>query len=111
MSLKNGAYRDWRQDAKLKMAIYKRGQLIACHYSFYNDDRKNYNHPERTIESMLRRLIHSGKYQDFDSVVFFDNRMSYPQDIVDLFVMQKGSLRRVQKQDYQVATHHYSIQP
>lgn len=110
MPVRNGRYKDWGKEARIKMAIYKDGQLKACHYSYYNDDRKNYNRPERTIQSMMQRLIHSGKYQDFDSILFFDNQMNYPHDLIDMYVKQKGSLRKVQKQDHQVAKTHYSIE-
>ena len=94
-----------------KMAIYHDGQLKFCHYSYYNDDKKNSLAPKRTIESMMRRLVLEGKYRNeiFDSVIFFFNRMSFPQDIGEMYAKHNGQIIRVPPDKYGPARNHYNI--
>lgn len=108
--MKNGNYKDWQNEARFKMAIYKEGKLVAAHYSFFKDDVRNSSRPEATVSSMLKRLIYSGKYTDFDLIIFFNNRQPYPHDIDAMFAKGKsGVIHRVSDQKQENALNYYDI--
>ncbi|WP_170266287.1 hypothetical protein, partial [Phaeocystidibacter marisrubri] len=106
----NGRYKDMKSESMYKMALYLNGQLTEVFYSFYNDDLKYKHAPQKIVAGMLKRLIYSGKCTNFNLIIFYKNRMTYPHDIEMMFAKDKsGSLVRVQGTRQQKALEYYCI--